>query len=135
MLVWFGAFKFTEAEARAIEPLVANSPFLGWIYGVTDVRTASRLIGVAELVIAALIAARAFARRVSGVGSLLASGMFATTLSFLATTPGVWVRVDGFVVPSAVGAFLLKDVFLLGAALLTAGEALRRPPEVAAHRA
>jgi uncharacterized membrane protein YkgB len=130
VLVWFGAFKFTEAEANAIEPLVANSPLLGWIYGILDVRDASRLIGVTELLIATLVALRPVARRLSGIGSLLASGMFVTTLSFLATTPGVWVRVDGFVVPSAVGAFLLKDVFLLGAALVTAGEALRRP---AAH--
>jgi uncharacterized membrane protein YkgB len=52
--------------------------------------------------------------------------MFAATLSFLATTPGVWVRVDGFRVPNALGAFLLKGVFLLGAALVTATEALRR---------
>lgn len=31
---------------------------------------------------------------------------------------------DGFVVPNETGAFLLKDVFLLGAAMWTAGENL-----------
>ena len=60
------------------------------------------------------------------VGSALAVGMFATTLSFLATTPGVWEpSLGGFPALSAVpGQFLLKDVVLLGAALWTLGEAL-----------
>ena len=53
--------------------------------------------------------------------------MFATTLSFLVTTPGVWVSVPGFPlpVPNEIGAFLVKDLFLLGAALWSGAEALR----------
>ena len=77
-----------------------------------------------ELLIAALIAVRPWWPRVSEAGSLAAVGMFLTTLSFLATTPGAWAHVDGFVVPGEAGAFLIKDVFLLGAALWTASEAL-----------
>jgi uncharacterized membrane protein YkgB len=58
--------------------------------------------------------------------------MFLTTLSFLVTTPGVWLQVEGFPAPSETAAFILKDVFLLGAAISTAGEALaQRSP---AHR-
>ncbi len=111
---------------------MANSPLLGWLYAVVDVRGASRLIGTAEIVIAGLIALRPIAPPWSAAGSLAAVGMFLTTLSFLGTTPGVWVRVDGFLIPNETGAFLLKDVFLLGAALWTASEALdaaltRRP--------
>lgn len=123
ILLWFGAFKFTAAEAKAIEPLVSNSPLLSWLYAVLDVRSTSRLIGLTELGIAALLALRPWAPRLSGLGSVLATGMFATTLSFLATTPDVWARVDGFLVPTATGAFLLKDFFLFGAAIVTAGEA------------
>ncbi|MGH7534516.1 MAG: DUF417 family protein, partial [Gemmatimonadales bacterium] len=41
LILWFGVFKFTAAEARSIEPLVANSPLLSWLYRVTDVRGAS----------------------------------------------------------------------------------------------
>ncbi len=54
--------------------------------------------------------------------------MFATTLSFLLTTHGVWEpSLGGFPALSAVpGQFLLKDVVLLGAALWTLGEALNR---------
>ena len=124
LIGWFGLFKFTPAEAQAIQPLVANSPLLSWLYAVLDVPGASRLIGVAELAIAALIALRPLAPRASAAGSFAAVGMFATTLSFLATTPGVWVRIDGFIVPNETGTFLIKDVFLLGAALWTASAAL-----------
>jgi len=46
------------------------------------------------------------------------------TLSFLVTTPGIWLWVEGFPAPSEAAAFLLKDVFLLGAAICTAGEAI-----------
>jgi uncharacterized membrane protein YkgB len=125
VLLWFGLFKFTETEAHAIEPLLANSPLFSWLYAVLDFRATSAVIGVVELAIAALIALFPVAPRWSCLGSLAAAGMFVTTLSFLATTPGVWVRVDGFPVPNETGAFLLKDVFLLGAALVTAGQALR----------
>ena len=37
-LVLFGLAKFTEAEALTIQPWVANSPFLGWLYAITSVQ-------------------------------------------------------------------------------------------------
>jgi reactive chlorine resistance protein C len=123
ILVYFGAFKFTPTEARAIQPLIEHSPLMSWLYSLLDVSGVSRLIGIAELTIAGLILSRPWSARVSGLGSLAAVGMFLTTLSFLLTTPGMWQWVDGYPAPSAGGAFLLKDVFLLGAALITAGEA------------
>jgi uncharacterized membrane protein YkgB len=124
LIVWFGAFKFTAAEAQAIEPLLRNSPFLSWLYAVTGVRGASRLIGVGELLVAGLIGLRPLAPRVSAVGSVGAVAMFLTTLSFLITTPGMWARVEGFVVPAGAGGFIVKDLILLGAAVWSAGEAL-----------
>jgi uncharacterized membrane protein YkgB len=50
--------------------------------------------------------------------------MFVTTLSFTLTTPDSWVWVEGFFVPRRRGAFLIKDVFIFGAALVLTGEAL-----------
>ena len=75
--------------------------------------------------IALLIAARPFAPRAAALGSLLAVGMFLTTLSFLVTTPGVWEpSLGGFPALSALpGQFLIKDLALLGIALWTLGEA------------
>jgi len=52
-------------------------------------------------------------------------GMFATTLTFLITTPGWEPSLGGFPALSAMpGQFVLKDIVLLGVALATAGEAL-----------
>src|SRR5689334_862421 len=82
LVLWFGVFKFTPTEAQAIQPLVSNSPLLSWLYALTDVRGASRIIGVAEIAITLLIAARPFSPRASAAGSIGAIGMFLTTLSF-----------------------------------------------------
>jgi uncharacterized membrane protein YkgB len=127
ILLFFGAYKFTAVEAEAIRPLVGNSPFMSWLYDVLSVQGASSLIGAAELVTAALLLLRPWSPRAGFAGSLLAAGTFVTTLSFLVTTPGVWVAVPGFPlpVPNALGAFILKDVFLLGAAVWCAAESLR----------
>jgi uncharacterized membrane protein YkgB len=63
---------------------------------------------------------------VSAVGSLLAVGMFLSTLSFLVTTPGAWAdEVGGFPAVSVLGQFLIKDVALLAAAVWSFGEAAR----------
>ena len=72
IIMWFGAFKFTPAEAQAIQPLVANSPLLSWVHSLTDVRGASDAIGVVEILIAALIVCRFFAPALSAAGSLAA---------------------------------------------------------------
>ena len=125
LILWYGVYKFTATEAQAIEPLLRNSPLLSWLYAVTDVQGASRLIGAAEVVIALLIAARPINARLSAAGSLAAIGMFLTTLSFLVTTPGMFAPVDGLVVPHGGGGFVVKDLILLGAAMWSAAEALR----------
>ena len=38
VLVWIGAMKFTAYEAGAIQPLVANSPLMSWLYAVFSVQ-------------------------------------------------------------------------------------------------
>jgi uncharacterized membrane protein YkgB len=125
VLLWIGGMKFTTYEAEGIKPMVANSPLMGWVYGVMSVTAFSALLGVIEIAIAALIALRPAWPAGSAVGSGLAVGMFLTTLSFLFTTPGWEPSLGGFPAVSALpGQFVLKDIVLLGAALWTAGEAL-----------
>src|SRR6516164_7097844 len=122
---WIGLMKFTGYEADGIRPFVANSPLMSWVYGLMSVRGFSALLGVVEVAIALLIAARPFAPRASALGSALAVGMFLTTLSFLVTTPGVWEpSLGGFLALSAIpGQFLIKDLALLGISLWSLGEA------------
>ncbi|HEU5432433.1 MAG TPA: DUF417 family protein [Thermomicrobiales bacterium] len=118
LLVLWGGFKFTAVEANGIQPLVAHSPYLGWLYGVFGLQGTAALFGVCEISAGLLIATRRWLPRVSGYASLAAAGIFLVTLSFLFTTPGA------LALTSPYNGFLLKDILLLGAAALTAAEAL-----------
>jgi uncharacterized membrane protein YkgB len=128
ILLWIGAMKFTALEAQAIRPFVENSPLFAWTYPVFGIQGLSNLLGVTEILVGLLIAVRPWLPRVSAVGSLLAVGMFVSTLSFLLTTPGAWAsEIGGFPAISVLGQFLIKDVSLLATAIWSFGEALRAP--------
>jgi reactive chlorine resistance protein C len=125
VVTWIGLMKFTAYEAEGISPFVAHSPLMSWVYGVMSVRAFSAVLGVVEVAVALLIAARPFSPRASVLGSALAVGMFLTTLSFMITTPGVWEpTAGGFPALSAIpGQFLIKDLALLGISLWSLGDA------------
>ena len=125
ILLWVGALKFAAYEAESIQGLVANSPLMSWMYSVMSVQGASILIGVIEIVLGLLIATRPFAPLLSAIGSFGVIIMSFITLTFIFTTPGVWQPGYGFPFLSMTGAFLAKDLLMLGAAIWTAGEALR----------
>jgi reactive chlorine resistance protein C len=124
VLLWIGGMKFTAYEAEGIRPFVENSPLFAWTYQVFGIQGMSNILGATEILVGLLIASRPWFARVSAVGSLLAVGMFLSTLSFLVTTPGTWTDV-GFPAISVLGQFLIKDVALLAAAVWTFGEAAR----------
>jgi uncharacterized membrane protein YkgB len=115
-LIGGGLTKFTEAEAIAIQPWVAHSPLLGWLYAVTSTQTASSALGVIELALGVLLALRRWSPRLSIIGSLGACIMFVITFSFLFTTPNLSMDAQGF---------LMKDLLLFGAAAWTAADCLR----------
>nr|WP_277424825.1 DUF417 family protein [Modestobacter sp. KNN46-3] len=124
-LLWIGLLKFDEYEVENIRPLTSSSPLFSLLLKRLGEQRVARLIGVAEIAMGSAIAAKPIAPRVSAIGSLGAVGTFLTTLSFLATTPGVWQ--EGRKPPklSMTGQFLVKDSVLLGASLLTAAESLK----------
>ena len=125
VILWIGAMKFTDYEASGIQPLVANSPLMGWLYGFLSVQMLSNLLGVVEIAIAGMIAARRVSPDVSALGSLLAVLMFFTTVTFLFSTPGWEPSLGGFPALAVVpGQFLLKDIVLLGAALWCLADSL-----------
>ena len=132
VIAWIGALKYGSYEAAAIQPLIAHSPLLSWLYHLFSVRALAAVLGTAEIIAALLIAARPFWPRVSAAGSAFGVLLFLSTLSFLFTTPGVTVApAGGFPVLSVLpGQFLLKDLVLIGAALWTLGDSLgaARPP-------
>jgi uncharacterized membrane protein YkgB len=126
VIAWFGALKFTNYEARGIQPLVSESPLMSWLYDIFSVYTFSALLGVFELAAAVLIAVKPWWPRASAVGSALAVMLFAATISFLFTTPGVFDEsAGGFPLLSASGGFLFKDVALMGISVWTLTDALR----------
>lgn len=123
-LVWIGRLKFEDYEVENIHPLVTSSPLFSPLVEKWGEQKLARLIGVVEIAMGTLIAAKPLVPRASVLGSLGAVGMFATTLSFLVTTPGVWQENQGAPKLSMVGQFLAKDTVFLGASLATAAESL-----------
>ena len=124
VIAWIGALKYTSYEAVGIQPLIAHSPIFSWLYSIVSVRAFAAALGTAEIIAALLIAIRPLAPRISVLGSAMAVLLFASTLSFLFTTPGV-TAASGFPVLSVLpGQFLLKDLVLIGASLWTLGDAL-----------
>ena len=124
VIAWIGALKYGTYEAAAIQPLIAHSPLLSWLYHIFSVRALAAVLGTAEITAALLIALRPAWPRVSAAGSAFGVLLFASTLSFLFTTPGA-TAAGGFPVLSVLpGQFLLKDIVLIGAALWTLGDSL-----------
>ena len=123
--LWVGALKFNEYEVENAEPLLTASPLTARLHQKLGAQKLARLIGVAQITLGALIAAKPFAPRASAVGSLGAAGMMLGTLSFLFTTPEAWQEGQGMPQLSMLGEALLKDGVLLGASLLTADDSLR----------
>ena len=111
----FGILKFTPGEAAAIHAPILHSPVLFWLDLLFGQQGASNVIGVIEIALALLMAARPLAPRLSALGGFGTAFALLITLSFLVTTP----QLD-----PGLAAFIIKDVTLFGAALWSAGEAL-----------
>jgi reactive chlorine resistance protein C len=124
VLLLIGLLKFTAAEAAGIQPLVAHSPLMSWMYVVLSVQGVSNLIGMIEIVVAVLLALRPVSAKASFVGSLGSIVTFLLTTSFLFSTPGAVQLSHGLPALGDAGQFLIKDVVLLGASFWTAAEAL-----------
>src|ERR1700758_4832218 len=123
---WIGALKFAHFEANQIQPLVAHSPFMGWLYNIFPVYTFSALLGVFEVTAAVLLAIKPVAPKLSVVGSLQAIMLFLATISFLFTTPGIGEPAGGgFPAISLIAEFLLKDIPLLGLSFWTLADSIR----------
>ncbi|MBB6144487.1 putative membrane protein YkgB [Silvibacterium bohemicum] len=156
VLIWIGGLKFADYEADGIVPLVANSPLMSFFYHhpAPDYREHmnhegelkpgnrewqvsngtypfAHVLGCVIVAIGLMIACYGFAPGVATVGSFLLILMSFTTLSFLITTPEAWVpalgdSAHGFPYLSIAGRLIIKDVIMLGAAVVTMAEAAKK---------
>lgn len=120
VFLWFGCMKFTNYEATGNSGLIGHSPFMSWMNMAFGIQGASNVIGVIELTIAALLALGSVLPVASALGAAMSCCTFVITLTFFASTPGVFEPMaGGFPAISALpGQFLLKDVVLLAASLI-----------------
>jgi uncharacterized membrane protein YkgB len=154
VFLWIGALKFVPYEADSITPFVANSPVMHFFYEhpkeykahlthegelkpserawqtANNTYAFSDGLGTVELTIGLLTLAGLFSRRLGFVGAVLAFLTPIVTLSFLFTTPEVWVAAlgdaqHGFPYLSGGGRLVLKDVMMLAGALLVMADSAR----------
>jgi uncharacterized membrane protein YkgB len=108
VLLLIGVLKFIAEEAAGIQPLVAHSPLMSWMYPLLTVQGVSNVIGAIEIATAALMALRPLSPKASFVGSLAAVVTFLLTVSFLFSTPGAAQLKYGFPVLGDARQFLIK---------------------------
>ena len=111
ILLWLGAAKFYDFEAKAIQNLVGNHPLMSWMYNVFNYRTVSNIIGITEIGTAILLVVGLFKKYVLKWAGALMILTFLFTTSFLFTTPGMFSMKEGFPVTDF---FILKDLIFLG---------------------
>lgn len=156
IFVWIGGLKFWNYEAEGIVPFVANSPFMSFFYkerapeykdyklreGEFDTAKHewheknntygfSQGLGLLIMSIGILTFLGFFSARAGLVGEVLAVVMTLGTLSFLVTTPEVWVPdlgsgEYGFPLLSGAGRLVIKDTAILAGAVVLLSDTARR---------
>jgi uncharacterized membrane protein YkgB len=125
-LLLIGGLKFTQVEIEALKPLIGGTPWLAWLYPVFGEAGASYFLGIVEITAAVLLVASPWSPRAAVCGGAMAAVTFLVTSSLLVALP-IWeAKAGGFPALNILGQFLLKDVALLGIALVIASEGLAR---------
>jgi uncharacterized membrane protein YkgB len=160
VMVWIGGLKAYQYEADGIVPFVANSPFMSFFYSKSapeykdyknpEGKTVQKNIdwhtenntylfsyglGTVIVIIGILTLLGIWYAKIGLLGGLLTFGMSLVTLTFLITTPEVYVpKLDGdFPTPhfgfpylSGVGRLIIKDVIMMATGLICASDCARR---------
>jgi reactive chlorine resistance protein C len=124
-LLLIGGMKFTAVEIEALKPLISLTPWLAWMYPVFGEAGASYVLGVVEIATALLLLASPWSAIAGVIGGALASLTFLVTSSIMLAFP-IWEPSLGFPALGPAGQFLIKDIALLGVALVITGESLAR---------
>lgn len=124
-LLLIGGLKFTQFEIDALKPIIGGTPWLAWMYPVLGEAAASYFLGIVELLTAALLVASPWSARAAVVAGALASLTFLVTCSIMLALP-IWEPSLGFPAIGPIGQFLIKDVTMLGVAIVILAEGLAR---------
>lgn len=160
VMVWIGGLKAFQYEADGIVPFVANSPLMSFFYakeapeykeyknpeGKTVQKNVdwhkengtyvfSYALGTFIVLIGLVTLLGIWSAKIGLIGGLLTFGMSLVTLTFLITTPEVYVPnlggdfptlQYGFPYLSGAGRLVLKDVIMLAAGLICASDSARK---------
>lgn len=157
-MAWIGGLKAYHYEAEGIIPFVANSPFMSFMLNkkVSDTDsyklhknkegevisenikwheangtyTFSYGLGTAIVLIGITVLLGIFYPKIGLIGGILTAGMSFVTLSFLITTPEVWVpdlggKEHGFPLLSGAGRLVLKDLIMMAGGLVIASDSAK----------
>ncbi len=155
VLLWIGGLKIFKYEADGIVPFVANSPFMSFFYKhpspayKTHMNAEGQLslenrqwheenrtylfsygLGAVLVLYALLLGLHSWRPEMAAVGSFLLVIISFVTLSFLITTPESWVPAlgdseHGFPYLSGRGRLVIKDIIMMGAAVVTMADSAR----------
>ncbi len=160
VMAWIGGLKYFQYEADGIVPFVANSPVMSFFYskkapeyqayknpeGKTVQKNInwhqengtyifSYMLGTVIIFIGLLTLLGIWLPKIGILGGLLTFGMSIVTLSFLITTPEVYVPglggdfpspQYGFPYLSGAGRLVVKDIIMMAGGLIVATEAAKR---------
>ena len=154
VLLWIGGLKAFRYEADGIVPFVANSPTMNFFYANGDNYKAHKNpegalvpenrawheanrtyefaygLGTVIVIYGLMLCLHPWFPQVATIGSFLVVVMSFVTLSFLITTPECWVPAlgdaqHGFPYLSGAGRLVIKDVIMMGAALVTMADSAK----------
>lgn len=168
VMVWIGGLKIYQYEADGIVPFVANSPLMSFFYSKEapeyqeyknpEGKTVQKNIdwhtengtyvfsyglGTVIIVIGILTFLGIWFPRIGFWGGMLTFGMSLVTLSFLITTPEVYVPnlggdfptpQHGFPYLSGAGRLVLKDVIMLAVGLICASDCAQKLRDTTVYR-
>ena len=134
IFVWIGGLKFWNYEAEGIVPFVANSPFMSFFYTKSAPEYKEYKLKEGEFNEAKHqwhVENNTYGFS-HGLGILImAIGMTMGTLSFLVTTPEVWVpdlgsEEHGFPLLTGAGRLVIKDTAILAGAIVVLSDSAKR---------
>lgn len=156
IFIWIGGLKFFNYEAEGIVPFVANSPFMSFFYDkpapeykefklkegefneakyewhkANNTYGFSKGLGILIMTIGLLTLLGIFFPKAGFIGAGLVIIMSIGTLSFLVTTPEVWVPnlgsgEHGFPLLTGAGRLVIKDTAILAGAVVVLADCAKR---------